>query len=74
VIENHTHTAQLVAEHFLERGFSRFMFYNRTNQWACQKRGEAFIESLKRSGYGCICFQWHQLPLSYSLLEQRKQC
>ena len=34
VLEDHKHAAELVAEHFLARGFSKFMFYSDAENWA----------------------------------------
>jgi hypothetical protein len=34
VIEDHAHAAQLVADHFLSRGFTRFVFYSDAANWS----------------------------------------
>src|ERR1700759_2609549 len=34
VLEDHTHAAQLVAQHFLARGFTNFMFYSDAENWS----------------------------------------
>jgi LacI family transcriptional regulator len=60
VLEDHAHAAHLVAEHFLSRGFSCFMFYSDTDNWSYEERGEGFIEALKRSGRTCIWLRWHR--------------
>ncbi len=62
VLEDHAHAAQLVAEHFLSRGFSQYMFYNDLDNWSCNERGEGFVAALKRAGYACACIQWHLSP------------
>ena len=60
VLEDHAHAAQLVAEHFLSRGFIEYMFYSDVDNWSCNERGEGFVEALKRSGYACACIRWYQ--------------
>lgn len=60
VLEDHAHAAQLVAEHFLSRGFKHFMFYSDTQNWSYEERGEGFIEALKRSGHSCTWLRWHR--------------
>ncbi|HEY1790869.1 MAG TPA: substrate-binding domain-containing protein, partial [Verrucomicrobiae bacterium] len=62
VLEDHAHAAQLVAEHFLSRGFEHFMFYSDTDNWSYEERGESFIEALKRSGHDCAWLRWHHSP------------
>jgi len=60
VLEDHAHAAQLVAEHFLSRGFGHFMFYSDTDNWSYEERGDGFIEALKRSGHQCQWLRWHR--------------
>jgi LacI family transcriptional regulator len=60
VLEDHAHAAQLVAEHFLSRGFHQFMFYSDTDNWSYEERGRGFSEALKRSGHGCVWLRWHR--------------
>jgi LacI family transcriptional regulator len=62
VLEDHTHAASLVAEHFLSRGFRHFAFYSDTDNWSYEERGQGFIEALKRSGNECIWLRWHKSP------------
>src|SRR5512136_723235 len=38
VLEDHAHAAQLVAEHFLTRGFRNFMFYSDAENWSYEER------------------------------------
>jgi LacI family transcriptional regulator len=54
--------AQLVAEHFLVRGFTHFMFYSATDNWAYEEGGKAFEEVLKVAGRDCSWIRWHQSP------------
>lgn len=60
VLEDHAHAAQIVAEHFLSRGFGHFMFYSDTDNWSYEERGDGFIEALKRSGHQCQWLRWHR--------------
>ena len=62
VLEDHAHAGQAVAEHFLSRGFTNFMFYSETDNWSYEERGEGFIKALRPSGYTCEWLRWHQSP------------
>lgn len=62
VLEDHAHAAQLVAEHFLSRGFGHFMFYSDTDNWSYEERGEGFVGAIKRSGHDCTWIRWHRSP------------
>jgi LacI family transcriptional regulator len=73
VLEDHAHAAQLVAEHFLSRGFEHFMFYSDTDNWSYEERGEGFIEALKRSGHECSWLRWHRSPEYRNDREQWKR-
>jgi len=61
VLEDHAHAAQLVADHFVSRGFANFMFYSNTGNWTYQERGRGFSAALARSGHECAWLRW-QLP------------
>jgi len=63
VLEDHAHAAQLVAEHFLSRGLSHFMFYSDADNWSYEARGEGFIAALKGRGRNCVWLRWHQSPV-----------
>ncbi len=65
VLEDHTHAAQLVADHFLSRGFGNFMFYSETDNWSYEERGQGFIDALKAANHGCMWLRWHQ-SVAYS--------
>ena len=60
VLEDHAHAAQLVADHFLSRGFSYFIFYSNSGNWAYQERGRAFMEALRRSGHQGQWLRWQR--------------
>jgi len=62
VLEDHAHAAQLVADHFLSRGFTNFMFYSDTDNWSYEERGEGFIKALARAGRACTWLRWRQSP------------
>jgi len=62
VLEDHTHAAQLAAEHFLSRGFRHFVFYSDMENWSYEERGQGFIDALGRSGRECIWLRWHKSP------------
>jgi LacI family transcriptional regulator len=60
VLEDHTRAAELVAEHFLARGFANFMFYSDAPDWSYEERGAGFVAALKREGYPCTWLRWHE--------------
>lgn len=62
VLEDHAHAAQLVAEHFLSRGFRNFMFYSDADNWSYEERGQGFIDALRAVGHTCEWIRWHQSP------------
>jgi LacI family transcriptional regulator len=62
VLEDHANAAQLVAEHFLSRGFRNFVFYSDAENWSYEERGQGFIDALKLSGHSCEWLRWHQSP------------
>jgi LacI family transcriptional regulator len=62
VLEDHAHAAQLVAEHFLSRGFHNFVFYSIMDNWSYEARGAGFIQALKASGHRCTWLRWHPSP------------
>ena len=55
-------SVELVAEHFLLRGSKNFMYYSAQDNWAFEKHGEMFVESIKRGGYDCTWIRWHKSP------------
>jgi len=62
VLEDHAHAAQLVADHFLSRGFGNFIFYSDSNNWSYEERGEGFVNALKKTGHDCVWLRWHRSP------------
>jgi len=62
VLEDHAHGAQLVAEHFLSRGFTHFRFYSDSDNWSYEERGQGFIAALSRAGYSSPWLRWPQSP------------
>jgi LacI family transcriptional regulator len=60
VLEDHAHAAQLVAEHFISRGFVNFMFYSDADNWSYEERGEGFVNALKKAGCECTWSRWHR--------------
>ena len=62
VLEDHAHAAQLVADHFISRGFGNFMFYSDADNWSYEERGEGFVNALKKAGYECTWSRWHRSP------------
>lgn len=59
VLEDHAHAAQLVAEHFLSRGFGNFVFYSDTDNWSYEERGQGFSDALQRTGHKNQWLRWH---------------
>jgi LacI family transcriptional regulator len=62
VLCDHAASAKLVAEHFLVRGFTHFMFYSAQDNWAFDEDGRAFVETLKKTGHDCAWIRWHKSP------------
>ena len=60
VLEDTTQTAQLVADHFLSRGFRHFIFYSDANNWVYDERGKAFTKFLHAAGRGVKWLKWHE--------------
>jgi LacI family transcriptional regulator, galactose operon repressor len=60
VLEDHVQAAQMVADHFISRGFSHFSFYSNTGNWTYQERGRGFVEALRRLGHECSWLRWEQ--------------
>lgn len=59
VLEDTSETARLVANHFLSRGFSNFLFYSDASNWIYEERENAYIDALKQAGRSCACMHWH---------------
>jgi len=70
VLEDHAHAAQLVAEHFLSRGFSNFMFYSDTANWSYDERGRGFVDALRKADHACVWLKWHDSSLYHTDREQ----
>ena len=62
VLEDHAHAGQVVAEHFLTRGFRHFMFYSAADNWSYEERGEGFLAALETAGHTCDWIRWHKSP------------
>jgi LacI family transcriptional regulator len=62
VLEDHAHAAQLVAEHFLARGFTNFIFYSDADNWSYEERGQGFIKALEKTHHACTWLRWRQSP------------
>ena len=73
VLEDHAHAAQLVAEHFLSRGFVNFLFYSDADNWSYEERGQGFVSALKQAGHGCTWLRWHQSSSFTSSRNEWKQ-
>jgi len=58
VVLDHAKTGELVAEHFIERGMTRFCFFSDTENWSQVERGEAFAEALAKRGFKCEKLRW----------------
>ncbi|TAL00972.1 MAG: helix-turn-helix domain-containing protein [Verrucomicrobia bacterium] len=60
VLEDHAHAARVVAEHFLIRGFTHFVYYSDTYNWSYEERGEGFIRALREAGHFCAWLRWQE--------------
>jgi LacI family transcriptional regulator len=73
VIEDHAHAAHLVADHFLSRGFSNFIYYSDTSNWSYDERGRSFVAAVKAAGHSCLWLKWHESPAFRTDREQWKR-
>ena len=73
VIEDHAHAAQLVADHFLSRGFGHFAFYSDTVNWSYEEHGQGFAAALARAGHECLLLKWHESSVFRTDREQWKR-
>ena len=62
VVIDDTASVRMVAEHFLVRGFSRFLYYSAQENWAFERHGQEYVELLKRGGHDCHWIRWHKSP------------
>lgn len=60
VLQDHAHAAQLVAGHFLTRGFKHFAFFSDSDNWSFNERGNGFAAALKKAGFDCTWIKWHE--------------
>ena len=60
VVQDHAQTGRLVAEDFLARGFSNFLFYSDLDNWSQEQRGDGFVKVLKEAGRACPWLRWHK--------------
>jgi len=58
VLQDHAHTARLVAEHFLTRGFQHYAFFSDSDNWSFEERGRGFLAALKAVGFDCTWLKW----------------
>jgi LacI family transcriptional regulator len=62
MLEETTETAQLVANHFLSRGFRHFLFYSDAHNWVYDERGTAFLKFLESAERDAKWLRWHDSP------------
>lgn len=60
VLYDHAQISQLVAGHFLSRGFRNFIFYSDCENWSFEERGDAFVKILQRAGHECNRLRWNR--------------
>jgi LacI family transcriptional regulator len=60
VLEDHAKAGELVAEHFLSRGFTKFLFYSGVDNWSYEERGQGFRDALKKAGRDCRWLRWYE--------------
>ncbi len=73
VLEDHKRAAELVAQHFLSRGFANLMFYSDAAHWAYEERGAGFVAALKEDGFPCAWLKWQESPESRNSRDQWKR-
>jgi LacI family transcriptional regulator len=62
VLEDTAAAAQLVADHFLSRGFRNFLFYSDAPNWVYEERGQAFLKCIESAGRNATWLRWHKSP------------
>ncbi|MDR3459961.1 MAG: substrate-binding domain-containing protein [Verrucomicrobiae bacterium] len=62
VLEDTGGAGQLVADHFISRGFRNFRFYSDAENWIYNERGGAFLKILKAAGREGGWLSWHKSP------------
>jgi LacI family transcriptional regulator len=65
VLMDNFRISQLVAEHYLSRGFTNFAFYSDYENWSFEERGKAFVDILQRAGQECTWLCWYRSPAYY---------
>jgi len=65
VLMDNARISQLVADHFLSRGFTNFAFYSDYENWSFEERGNAFVEHLQRARQKCTWLCWYRSPAYY---------
>ena len=60
VVQDHARAGQLVAEHFLERGFQHFVFFSDSENWSPVERGEGYAQALAAAGRECERWAWRE--------------
>ncbi len=70
VVQDHVKTGEMVADHFIERGMTRFCFFSDTENWSQVERGEAFKAALKRRGLECEHLRWDRADKREAATEQ----
>jgi LacI family transcriptional regulator, galactose operon repressor len=63
ILADQAGAATLVAEHFLSRGFSHFVFYSEVENWAYEEDGRAFVQAIERAGHACVWLCWQRSPV-----------
>ena len=62
VLVDHAGAAQLVAAHFLSRGFVHFRFCSDVENWAFEEYGRAFVKAVEQAGHACTWLCWQRSP------------
>lgn len=62
VLEDATQTAQLVAGHFLSRGFRHLICYSDAPNWIYNERGQAFVQAMEQAGRTVEWLRWQESP------------
>jgi len=62
VLADHSAVAQLVASHYLSRGFTHFVYYSDIINWAFEENGRAFVQAVAASGHACSWLCWPRSP------------
>jgi LacI family transcriptional regulator len=71
VMPDHVGMGRLAAEHLLERGLRRLVYYGLEGLWFSQQRRQGFVERAEAAGASCMVLEGRRNPDSRQTWQQR---